>query len=228
MSDCGGGLCADMSPLFCVLLGFGGFLPFLSMPPYLRRAAAECLGTAILTLLVSLSLAQVFDLATPIVAAITLGTMVYILGPISGAHVNPAVTAGLWSIGKIRSQEALTYIVAQVVGACVALFLTQFLTGGVLDLQPQDDLVLGVAEALGALLLTLGVTSVVLGSVKSEASGIVVGSSLLLGILTASSAGNGIINPAVALGIGSLSATYVIAPLVGGVAGAWLARFLNK
>jgi 16S rRNA (uracil1498-N3)-methyltransferase len=53
-------------------------------------------------------------------AALTLALCVYTLGPISGCHINPAITLGLWSIGKIKSWKVLNYIVAQVLGAGAA------------------------------------------------------------------------------------------------------------
>ena len=45
--------------------------------------------------------------------------MVYGLGHISGTHINPGVTIGAWSIGKISWQEGLGYIVAQFIGASI-------------------------------------------------------------------------------------------------------------
>ena len=50
-------------------------------------------------------------------------------------------------------------------------------------------------------------------------SGVVVGASLLMGIMFASIAANGILNPAVALGIGSFSLSYVLGPIVGSLIG---------
>lgn len=193
-----------------------------------RRYVAEGLGTCLLTLLVSLSLVKSLMLATPLIAALVLGTMVYLLGPVSGAHLNPAVTVGLWSVKKISPQEAIFYIVSQIVGAVVAMMLLLSLAGALPTMDPRDTLQIALAELLGTAILAFGVTSVVLGRVKAEMSGIVIGSSLLLGILLASGASNGVINPAVAVGAGSLSATYIFAPLLGGIAGAWMARWIAK
>jgi aquaporin Z len=51
---------------------------------------------------------------------LTVLTMAYAVGHISGGHFNPAVTVGLWFAGRCANKHVLPYIVAQVVGAIVA------------------------------------------------------------------------------------------------------------
>ena len=51
---------------------------------------------------------------------LTLLTMAYAVGHISGGHFNPAVTIGLWAGGRFKSADVLPYIIAQVIGAIVA------------------------------------------------------------------------------------------------------------
>jgi aquaporin Z len=51
---------------------------------------------------------------------LTLLTMVYAIGHISGCHINPAVSFGLWAGGRLRGSQLLSYIVAQVLGAVIA------------------------------------------------------------------------------------------------------------
>src|SRR6476659_9914206 len=51
---------------------------------------------------------------------LTVLTMAYAIGPISGCHLNPAVSVGLWAGGRFPAQKLLPYIVAQVLGAVVA------------------------------------------------------------------------------------------------------------
>jgi len=51
---------------------------------------------------------------------LTVLTMAYAIGHISGCHLNPAVTIGLWAGGRFPKNEILPYIVAQVVGAVAA------------------------------------------------------------------------------------------------------------
>ena len=51
---------------------------------------------------------------------LTVLTMAYAVGPISGGHFNPAVTLGLWSAGRCESRHVVPYIVIQVIGAILA------------------------------------------------------------------------------------------------------------
>jgi aquaporin Z len=51
---------------------------------------------------------------------LTVLTMAYAVGHVSGGHFNPAVTIGLWAAGRCANQHVLPYIVAQVVGAVIA------------------------------------------------------------------------------------------------------------
>jgi aquaporin Z len=51
---------------------------------------------------------------------LTVVTMAYAIGPISGCHLNPAVSVGLWAGGRFPASKLLPYIVAQVLGAIVA------------------------------------------------------------------------------------------------------------
>jgi len=195
-------------------------------PLHWRRYTAELLGTATLTFAVLGSIQQ--QTATPFVAGLVLLLMVYIFGPVSGAHVNPAVTVGLWSIQKIKTPEALAYIASQLVGAVAAQFLFVYLVGGLPQVPVTPGWGVALAEALGAFFLLLGISAVVHGKVQSAASGLVIGCSLLLGILLASLMSNGVLNPAVALGLRSYSLPYLIAPFVGAVAAVYLYQWMTK
>jgi glycerol uptake facilitator-like aquaporin len=191
-----------------------------------RAYAAEFLGTFVLALGVALSVATQFPL-TPLVAALTLGLFVFTVGPISGAHLNPAVTFGLWSVKKIKSRDALIYIGVQLAAGVAAMLLAWLLTG----VEPKIGMDLGwragIGEIMGAFILAFGVSSAVFGRVKSEEAGFVVGGSLLLGILLASFLSMGILNPAVALGLGVLSPMYIIGAVVGGILGAQTYQWLQ-
>ena len=67
----------------------------------------------------------------------TLLTMVYTIGPISGCHINSAVSFGLWAGKRFPAAELLPYIVAQVAGAIVASFVLYLIASG----KPGFDLV---------------------------------------------------------------------------------------
>ena len=185
----------------------------------MNKYIVEALGTGALTLVVGLSLIGIFPVSTPILAALTLGLFVYTIGHISGTHINPAVTLGAWSIGKIETKVAMFYIVAQMLGAGVAmLFMSKFVT--LPELTVSGEEIIGLAEFLGTFFFTFGIASVVYGKASGALSGVVVGGSLLLGITIAVLLGsNGVLNPAVAFGIGSWGLMYVLGPVVGAVCG---------
>jgi aquaporin Z len=68
---------------------------------------------------------------------LTLLTMVYTIGPISGCHINPAVSFGLWAGNRFSAAELAPYIIAQVAGALVASFVLYLIASG----KPGFDLV---------------------------------------------------------------------------------------
>ena len=61
---------------------------------------------------------------------LTVLTMAYAVGHISGGHFNPAVTLGLWSAGRCANKHVVPYIVAQVVGAIVAAAVLYVIASG--------------------------------------------------------------------------------------------------
>lgn len=195
----------------------------------MKKYIAELLGTFALTLVVGLSLHGTFPVPTPVLAGFVLMLFVYSIGSISGAHINPAVTIGAWSIGKISSVEAGKYIVSQFVGALLALLLINNVFGSATVVAVSDSVRIALAEGLGMAFFTFGIASVIYGKVSSGASGLVVGGSLLLGITIAVLLGsNGVLNPAVALGIHSFGVMYVIAPLIGSILGMQVYRQLQS
>ncbi len=90
-----------------------------------RKLAAEFIGTAWLVLggCGSAVLAAAFPqlgigfVGVSIAFGLTVLTMAYAIGHVSGCHLNPAVSVGLWAGGRFKAGELLPYIVTQVVGA---------------------------------------------------------------------------------------------------------------
>lgn len=186
----------------------------------MRKYIAEFLGTFTLALVVVLSLAIDSPVATPVLAALTLGLFVYTVGHVSGTHINPAVTVGLFTLGKIRPAEAAGYVAAQFLAAAAALMLAF----GVLNVAPMaasgSSVAIFVAEAIGMMLFTFGIAAVVYGKAPAGVSGAVVGGSLLLGIVVAVGAGSGgVLNPAVALVLNALNVSYLGGQIVGSILG---------
>jgi aquaporin Z len=67
---------------------------------------------------------------------LTVLTMAYAVGHVSGGHFNPAVTVGLWAGGRFAARDIVPYIVAQVVGAILAAFALYWIASG----KPGFDL----------------------------------------------------------------------------------------
>lgn len=194
-----------------------------------RALAAELFGTFGLTLAVLISINNPdFPISTPVIAGLTLGVFVYTIGSISGCHINPAVTIGLASIGKIDITNAAAYIVSQFVGAGIALAIGNVIFAAPVELVAGGSVGIGLAEMLGALLFLFGIAAVVLGRVPEAMSGVVIGTSLTLGVHFAAHTSNGALNPAVALGIGSFSAPYIWGPIVGAALGALISAGLAE
>src|SRR6202040_582359 len=61
---------------------------------------------------------------------LTVLTMAYAVGHISGGHFNPAVTIGLWAGGRFKAADVLPYILAQVVGAIAAAAVLYWIASG--------------------------------------------------------------------------------------------------
>lgn len=88
----------------------------------IKAALAELIGTFMLTL-VGAGAAAVGEGGVVGVAfahGLILAVIVFTFGHISGAHVNPAVTVGLWLGGKIKAGRAVAYLVAQFIGGGIA------------------------------------------------------------------------------------------------------------
>ncbi len=56
--------------------------------------------------------------------------MVYAIGHVSGAHLNPAVTVGLWAGGRIKANDVLPYIISQVLGGIAGAGILYFIASG--------------------------------------------------------------------------------------------------
>jgi len=103
-----------------------------------RRLGAEFIGTFWLVLggTGSAVLAAGFPktgigfLGVALAFGLTLLTMAYAIGHISGCHINPAVTCGLWAGGRFRGSEVVPYIVAQVLGAILASTILYIIASG--------------------------------------------------------------------------------------------------
>ncbi len=194
-----------------------------------QKAVSELIGTFVLTFAVGASLASGSfpPVITPLVAGITLMLFVYTIGGISGCHINPAVTIGLAVGKKIDLKEAVAYLVFQFIGGFLALLAIGSLFGAT-GVSAASSGTVFLAEAIGMFVFVFGISAVVAGKVSQGASGIVIGGSLFLGILLAAAIGsNGVLNPAVAVGISSVSSAYFAGPVLGSILAVVVYKFLG-
>jgi glycerol uptake facilitator protein len=184
---------------------------------------AEFLGTGVLTLAVlavsksTIGIPYFVSIAAGI--AVAAGTLVF--GSVSGAHFNPVVTLGLWSIRRVKTLPTIAYVAAQLLGAVAAYYLfTYFISQTWSNVPATFEGRILVAEAAGAFIFSLGFAAAVFNKLEGGKAAAVVGLSLLLGVLISSAGAGGIINPAVALGVRSwVWGTYVLGPVLGAIIG---------
>ena len=165
----------------------------------MKKYLAEMFGTMVLVLMgcgVAVSLSCNYaEPATVIGTAMAFGlsvvAMAYTIGGISGCHINPAITLGVFLSGKMSGKDAVGYMVAQVVGAFIGSTLLYLLTQnagligtGANDLQDAGVTVVGglLAEIIFTcvfVLVVLGATSSTNGATNNFA-GLAIGLSLIL------------------------------------------------
>ena len=167
-----------------------------------NKLIAEFIGTFFLALTVCT--AAVHGSAgeyVPFAIAATLMVMIYGLGHVSGAHLNPAVTVGIWLRGACEKDEVAPYIAAQVIaGAAAALASANLLIAD----PSVTALELDMTQTIGAeFLYTFALVFVILNVATSEATagngyyGAAIAFVVLAGALTVGGISGGSFNPAV-------------------------------
>ena len=167
--------------------------------------------------------------------------VVYALGNVSGAHINPAVTISLLVAGKTTPSQAGLYIVAQVLGAIVAALLMSFTLAssgsglGVTALGANVTPIQGlVTEALATFILVLTVFGSAVGKGASNHAGLAIGMVVAGVILTTGVVTNTSINPARSIGPALIAGdftnlwVYIVGPIIGGVLAALLHQVLDE
>jgi aquaporin Z len=185
---------------------------------------------------------------------LSLLAMVYAIGPISGCHINPAVTLGVLLSGKIERRFAAGYVVAQILGAIVAaavlLVIAKGMPGGY-NPSVSGFAANGYAEhspghfGLGAaamteIVLTAFLVFTVIGATDVVApagfAGIPIGLVLTLIHLVGIPVTNTSVNPARSIGPALFTGgwaisqlwLFIVAPLVGAVIGSTAYRMIRK
>lgn len=217
-----------------------------------RRFVAEMIGTFAL---VFFGCASVITNAYPgtnvglvgvaLAHAVALAIGVSFAMPISGGHLNPAVTLGLMSVGKVDARTGAVHLAAQVLAALLAAlalqaFFPEEIAGVVAYGTPQLSLNVSLLQGIGLeALMTFFLMSAVFGTVVSadapRIGGFGVGLTLVFLILGGGTLTGAAMNPARALGPAIAAgrwtghAVYWIGPILGAIVAAFVwDRFLLK
>ncbi len=165
--------------------------------------------------------------------------MIYALGDVSGAHLNPAVTLGFFAAGRMPAREVFRYIAAQLIGATMASAVLRGLfpehpTLGT-TLPAGSDMQSFVLEFILTLLLMIVILSVSTGAKeKGITAGIAVGSVIALEAMFAGPICGASMNPARSLAPAIVSGKlqhlwlYVAAPVLGAICAAPLCRCIHE
>ncbi|MFK3834988.1 MULTISPECIES: MIP/aquaporin family protein [Microbacterium] len=201
-----------------------------------RKAVAEALATFLFVLSI-IGAVNSGSALTPLAIGFALAVLIFATGHISGAHLNPAVTVGVFVRGGLSVADLIAYIVAQAIGGVLAA-----LVSAVWWAPEKEAMVVQVGPAfLVEAIFTFFLVYVVLnvatakGTAGNSFYGLAIGGVVFVGATTVGSISGGGFNPAVALGL-SVSGhfawsslwLYIVAPIVGGALAALAFRLLNS
>jgi aquaporin Z len=227
--------------------------------PAIKKLLAEFVGTAVLVVIAVGVATESFGfklhglslsagiVATAVAFGLVLVALVYAIGPISGCHINPAVTLGFISSGRMKFQEGLAYMVAQVAGGIAGAYLLYWMFTTVPSYHKAvqglgtdgygSKSLLHISQG-GAFLVEVVITAIFVMVVLfathkaaiQGAAGVAIGFALvivhLIGIpLTGTSVNPArSLGPAIVVGGTALSQVwlFIVAPLVGGIVAALL------
>jgi len=182
---------------------------------------------------------------------LTLLTMAYAIGHISGCHINPAVSIGLWAGGRFPTAKLLPYIIAQVLGGIAAGAVLYVIASGKTGFNVAGGFASNgygahspggyslLAAAVCEVVMTMMFILIILGATDKRApqglAPLAIGLSLTLIHLISIPVTNTSVNPArstgVALFVGGWATEQLwlfwAAPIVGGVLGALVYRFIG-
>tara|TARA_Y100001968_G_C19386914_1_gene733342 strand:+ start:354 stop:950 length:597 start_codon:yes stop_codon:yes gene_type:complete len=153
-----------------------------------RPITAELLGTFFLVFFGVTSFVSMSGNEMLLEGAITLGltlvVLVHILGPVSGCHLNPVITIPTFLSGKMKQDETIAYIVAQIIGATLGFVLFK-------ELKPESG-----ASDIDVLIIALVGTTFFVASLLTSQDPSSIGATLFVVSITAF----GDVNPGVSLG----------------------------
>ena len=179
---------AKSSATHSVAAGAGRVSGFKVDNTTLNIVIAELVGTFILVMVAMLTLQSVM----PLYLGLAVALLVMSVGAVSGAHVNPAVTFGLWSARRLKSVLLPFYWGAQFLGAMAAVVVTNLVSSNSLSLDFSHfgafNWGIFFIELIGAAVFLFGLTAITKRADLTDGTKAVgVGLSFFVGILVASS-----------------------------------------
>ena len=172
----------------------------------------------------------------PIAIGSALMVMIFAGGHISGGHYNAAVTLGVWLRGRCDTKDVAPYIIAQVAAAALAALAVKFLKAGVAVTPMNLDT---VPTLLAEFLFTFALVFVVINAATAKGTennsfyGAAIGMTVMTGAFAVGGISGGAFNPAVAVGISTMSLAswgniwiYLVAEFAAGAAAAMMFKIL--
>ena len=221
----------------------------------MNKYLVELIGTFFLVLTVaSTALLNAGSPLAPIAIGSALMVMIYAGGHISGGHYNPAVSLGALLRGRLGAKDIIPYIVAQLIGAVLAVIAAKTLfpeqaNSIAIAIEASKSTIPAATPALlpiflAEFLFTFALVYVVLNVATAKGNtgtgfyGLAIGFTVLVGAITVGSISGGAFNPAVALGVAlvakpgvvltfSLIWIYLLAQFLAGAIAGLLFRALN-
>ncbi len=222
----------------------------------MKKYLCECIGTAVLVLFgcgsAAISGGTLGILGIALAFGLSIVAMAYVIGNISGCHINPAVSLAMLINKKLTVKDFIGYVIAQVIGAVIGIGILY----GIIACSGLDVALTGLGangfgelsainlNMLGAIITEVVLTFVFIYTIlgvtsdesKSQIAGVVIGLTLafvhIMGIQLTGTSVNPArsLAPALFLGGEALKQVWVfiLAPLVGSAIAAFTFKFLNK
>lgn len=215
------------------------------MPSLARRAVAEVYGTFALVffgcgaiIMESFPSAHYGLMGVALVHAVVFAVAVTTTMVISGGHLNPAVSLGLWSTRRLSAQDTFVYVMAQLAGALLASLavksvfpdaVAKFVLWGTPSINPSITFTTAIViEALLTFFLMSAVMGTMIAKSAPKVGGFGVGLTLLFTMMVGGAFTGAAMNPARAFGPAIISgnpdslAVYFIGPIIGALVAAQL------
>ncbi|MDA0378261.1 MAG: aquaporin [Bacteroidetes bacterium] len=176
----------------------------MDRPTLSARLVTEGIGTFFLMLVIVLAVGQAPDTAALIIG-LGLAALIYMGGPVSGAHYNPAATLGFWMRRAIGTREAFLYVGSQLVGALGGAWTGAVWMGGEPFRMAVGTSVPGVSALLAEVAFTFLLVLVILQVALAARTrgnpyyGIAIGLTVTAGIVAVGGISGAAFNPVVAL-----------------------------